>query len=379
MQTVMYRAPEVLFNEQDYGTPIDSWGIGLIMAEVQGWKEHRVRCRRKDDVRAEVVKTLLRCFHLAAAADLNIRPRLTGPPHEHYSIPWPDNMFVQLGMEGLNMLHGFVRWEPEHRWSPAAALECKFLHPEAMALAGRPADIPPSSLAKGLAGEASHKGSRHAWNIVAGCIAPDVLDWLRAEPALQMDSEAWKELGVTFHGHGTASANATWLSWHGRRACPGSGDGSGGLGKNGTGPSQALGSRGALARAGRTDYKTEFGRKFIKSGSVGGHCNTNSMCGLSLATALPLPRVQAWFRAWRYANGEPLCRSRVRCMGASRSVPSDSFLGLCVSAGGGPRRAGHAPREATSHYRRTTLGTRGVSARFRPAHAEGRPRSPSRR
>ena len=91
------------------------------------------------------------------------------------------------------MLHGFVRWE--HRWSPAAALECKFLHPEAMALAGRPADIPPSSLAKGLAGEASHKGSRHAWSIVAGCIAPDVLDWLRAEPALQMDSEAWKELG----------------------------------------------------------------------------------------------------------------------------------------------------------------------------------------
>ena len=66
-----------------------------------------------------------------------------------------------------------------------------------------------------------------------------------------------------------------------------------------------------FASAGRTNYKTEFSRKFIKSGSVGGHCSTGSMCGLSLAGTLPLPRVAAWFRAWRFANGEPMRTSRV--------------------------------------------------------------------
>ena len=67
--------------------------------------------------------------------------------------------------------------------------------------------------------------------------------------------------------------------------------------------------QGVLPRGGRTDYKTEFKRKFIKSGSVGEHCSTGHMCGLSLDKQLPLPRVVAWFRAWRYANGEPSRKS----------------------------------------------------------------------
>ena len=47
VQALRYRAPEVLFNEQDYGIVIDSWSLGLIMAEAHGWTHHRVGARQK--------------------------------------------------------------------------------------------------------------------------------------------------------------------------------------------------------------------------------------------------------------------------------------------------------------------------------------------
>lgn len=207
VQTVMYRSPEVLFNEQDYGIPIDSWSMGLILAEVNGWTSHRVRTRQSQEGRKAVIKKLLQLFRLPETSDLCSRPRMTSAPHEHATIRWNQAMLCALGEEGKHMLDGLLRWEPQYRWTAAEALAAKFLHPEAMALTGRPANILPSTTAMGLAGEASHAGVRHAWNMVSGCLSPDVLEWLRADPALQPGSEAWKELGVTFAGTGTALAN----------------------------------------------------------------------------------------------------------------------------------------------------------------------------
>ena len=225
VQTAMYRAPEVMFNEQDYGIHIDSWSIGLIFAEVNGWNTHRVRPRHIQECRKLLIAQLLQLFRLPATSDLFRRPRMTSAPHEYATIRWPKTMLSALGEEGKNMLDGLLRWEPAHRWTPAAALGAKFLHPEVMALTGRPADIPPNTTAMGLAGEASHAGVRHAWNMVAGCLSPDVLDWLRADSVLQPGSEAWKELGVTFEGTGTALANTTLSSSRFCRASAGWGGG----------------------------------------------------------------------------------------------------------------------------------------------------------
>ena len=227
VQTAMYRAPEVMFNEQDYGIQIDSWSIGLILAEVNGWITHRVRPRHIQDCRKLLIAKFLQLFRLPATTDLFRRPRMTSAPHEHATIRWPKTMLSALGEEGKHMLDGLLRWEPAHRWTPATALGAKFLHPEAMALTGRPADILPNTTAMGLAGEASHAGFRHAWNMVVGCLSPDVLDWLRADPILQPGSEAWKELGVTFGGTGTALAHTTLPSPGVRRASAGWGAGEG--------------------------------------------------------------------------------------------------------------------------------------------------------
>ena len=41
LQTIFYRAPEVLFGDQDYGAAIDCWSAGLVLAELAGCRFHR--------------------------------------------------------------------------------------------------------------------------------------------------------------------------------------------------------------------------------------------------------------------------------------------------------------------------------------------------
>jgi hypothetical protein len=53
------------------------------------------------------------------------------------------------------------------------------------------------------------------------------------------------------------------------------------------------------------DVKTEEGHKFIMSGFLGDCCST-SMCGLDLGLPLPLPRFQAWLRAFKAVNVQAL-------------------------------------------------------------------------
>lgn len=217
VQTVMYRAPEWLYNEQDYGVQVDSWSLGLMLAEAKGWDHHRVRPRQKK----LLISRLLLLFRLPAADAHISRPRMFGPEQEHATIAWSKAIREALGENGADFLDGLLRWEAAHRWTPAMALHAKFFFPEAMALTGRPADMAPSITAMGLPGEREHAGARHHWNMLAGCIDPDVLQWLRAEPALRPGSEAWKELGVTFVGKGTALADTPWAALSGVGASAG--------------------------------------------------------------------------------------------------------------------------------------------------------------
>jgi len=52
----------------------------------------------------------------------------------------------------------------------------------------------------------------------------------------------------------------------------------------------------------RNNRKTLEGRKLIIAGSAGGPAASGSMCNLSLKDAIPSSRVNAWFRAFRATN-----------------------------------------------------------------------------
>ena len=103
-----------------------------------------------------------------------------------------------------------------------------------------------------VVGNPAWKGNRHDWNIKVGEIAPEILEWLRADPALTPGTAEWAALGVQF-----------------------------------TGKSNSV--------------KTEANRKWIKGGSMG-RCCSKTMCQLDLTGGFAAARLQAWLAAWRSAN-----------------------------------------------------------------------------
>ena len=124
---------------------------------------------------------------------------------------------------------------------------------------------------------AAWKGERHDWAVRVGRMAPEVLEWIRSDPCFDTKSDAFAALGVTFTGGGK-------------------------------------------------DFKTEEGRKFIKSGSVGGPSCSGQMCQLSLKEALPSQRIQQWFRAFRAENSVLRVPVRTVCTYASRHSTNGAFL-----------------------------------------------------
>jgi hypothetical protein len=99
-------------------------------------------------------------------------------------------------------------------------------------------------------------------------LAEDVLAWLQEEEALQVGSAQFRDLKVSFD-----------------------------------------------ARRASNNVKTEENRKFIMAGSLAGGSCSGALCGLSLKASLPLPRLQAWFRAFKRINQASHCACHLSGLG----------------------------------------------------------------
>jgi hypothetical protein len=277
VQTLWYRAPEIVFGSRRWGTPIDLFSLGLVLAEMSGEVFHRTTVTGASVVDQDRYgQALIAQFgrppvtndhgwrRWAAAAD---SPAKT----------WPQQLCHLLGVDGVALLDGLVQMLPERRPTAAKALENLFFHPYAFPLVGGPR-LP---------------GTRHQWNLHAGQVEADTLRWLQ----LDLAHTTLDELGVVWEGRGV-------------------------------------------------NFKTEFEKKFILAGWVGHHPVCKSMCKLSLASPLPLPRVTAWFEAWKLENRDSLRELHSRCRAAAEAAecrdeedkknlqaflaaPLDSWLGNC--------------------------------------------------
>ena len=99
-------------------------------------------------------------------------------------------------------------------------------------------------------------GVRHQWNVKVGVLAPEILQWLREDPALTPGTPEFEALNIPMM-HGKSSKRT----------------------------------------------KTEQDRKRIIAGKLG-DCTRSSMCGLDLHKDLPVPRICAWKAALEDANAE---------------------------------------------------------------------------
>ena len=279
VQTLWWRAPEVLFGSGGFDQAIDIWSLGLVLAELGG---SRFQDGFQDHGPCEVGYA----FALFRQLGTPTTPELTGLPSwmpqcpKFRRTPWPGTVVVRLGASGLDLLDAMLEWAPTSRASATAVLEHAFLSPERFVLVPAPG---------GAVGEPSFQGKRHAWNITKGTLAVEVLEWLRADAALRPGTPEFRALAIDFH-------------------------------------------------AARKDAKSEFGRKFVLGANMDEQNQSGSMCNLSLARMLPLPRLVAWRAAFLAINAEAFAATEAsareslrRLAPADRGRNGDEFLKLTLS------------------------------------------------
>ena len=234
------------------------WSAGLVLAELCGTDFHLAHVASREEQEGDrALATFakhgkLLCRQLGsppAASSLESMPLFSasGLDAKVAGKPWPASLRSAVGVPGEDLLGQCLVWEPRARTTVARAFRSPYFRPESLDMGG---------VLGVVAGEGditNWAGHRHRWNVRVGHMEPLLLQWLRADPALQPGNEQFQALGVTFTGE-----DKRWL--------------------------------------------TEEGRKFKLSGYLGQKCFSRQMCTSDLSQALPLPRVQAWFEAWRWVN-----------------------------------------------------------------------------
>ena len=290
IQTLWWRAPEIIFGDEGFDQAVDVWSLGLVVAEIAGYRFQA----DLQETRASETGYIMALFRQLGTPDC---PELTGLPlwrrqgPQFSRQPWPRTLRQCLGMPGVDLLDGMLSFRPVSRPTATQILESAFMAPTRFPLwspRGFPA-ASPSHFPQEFGASDFFQGERHPWNICVGVVSPDVLAWLRADDALVPGTPAFESL------------NLGWVSE-------------------------------------RRNIKSEEGRKFILAGSLG-ECATSTMCGLSLATPLPLPRCQMWRRAFLAINARALAAMEREAKMRVQRLPSphigqngDHFLGLPTHA-----------------------------------------------
>eukprot|EP00331_Platyophrya_macrostoma_P032889 CAMPEP_0176439542 /NCGR_PEP_ID=MMETSP0127-20121128/20005_1 /TAXON_ID=938130 /ORGANISM="Platyophrya macrostoma, Strain WH" /LENGTH=301 /DNA_ID=CAMNT_0017823831 /DNA_START=66 /DNA_END=971 /DNA_ORIENTATION=- len=128
--TLWYRSPDVLLGSTQYGTPVDIWSIGCIFAEmVIGLP---LFCGKND------ADQLLRIFKFLGTPNNQVWPSMNHYPNSTNMLSKPEFLqnllpvgeqfykdqmvYEKIGVEGVDLLHQLLRYEPSARISAADAL-----------------------------------------------------------------------------------------------------------------------------------------------------------------------------------------------------------------------------------------------------------------
>ena len=261
-QTLFFRSPEILFGDQDFGAAADLWSLGVLMSECAGCPFARVTKGTTFSQYGYMVAIFSQLGTPKGTLDAEKMPFLPALRPRFPRRPWPDHVRALLGARGEAFLDKLLQWEPRLRPSIQELAADPYLHAEAFPLGGFLEPFPGAGPAESKdSGNVKFAGGRHAWNIRIALLAPEVLSWLRADPALDVQSAEFAALGVRLSGKAVAK-----------------------------------------------NERIEENRKLLIAGALNESCSRN-MCGLSTKAVLPLRRVCAFQRAFRAVNEDALSQT----------------------------------------------------------------------
>jgi hypothetical protein len=174
IQTIWYRAPEVCRKKREFGTAIDMWSLGCIMAELCGQTFHQLRNMSHQQMLTQYAKDWA-CIEAMGRA------------------PWPAVVRVKIGTVGEYLLDALLSVEATSRPSAREAVGHQFLHPTRMV--GHSVYRSDDKGLRGFLPAASCDrlpGERHPYSLLSGNVGVEVLEWLR------MDFMGEDSFGVDF-------------------------------------------------------------------------------------------------------------------------------------------------------------------------------------
>ena len=261
VQTLWFRSPEILFGDQEFGAAADLWSLGVLMAECAGCTFARVSKGTTFSQHGYMVAIFSQLGTPKGPLDATKMPFMPVKPPRFPRQPWPDHVRALLGARGEAFLDKLLQWDPRLRPSIQELAADPYLHAEAFPLGGFLEPFPGAGPAESKdSGNVKFAGGRHDWNIRIALLAPEVLSWLRADPALDVHSAEFAALRVRLSGD---------------------------VAKN---------------------ERIEENRKLLIAGALNESCSRN-MCGLSTKDVLPLRRVCAFQRAFRAVNEDALSQT----------------------------------------------------------------------
>ena len=130
--TLAYRAPEVVFGDESFGTPIDIWALGVMVARFAGFAFTFTPDAERSEVglREAWFRALgtpigedllcLRAFQLYPACT----PMVAAGP-------FPRDVLAQVGHDGCAVFRSWLSWRAQSRLSVSEVLDASFFPPHA--------------------------------------------------------------------------------------------------------------------------------------------------------------------------------------------------------------------------------------------------------
>ena len=186
IQTYPYRSPEIFYKAATVDQAIDMWSIGIVLCELLC-----LRFTVEED--NDESWLAVRWAKYLGKPPLCVS-RGIGRVDRRVPTPWPANFVIDVGRAGMDLLVHLLKYEMGTRITAEAASRHAYFHPDHFPLMGYPATAAgecseqvPVVLRPAEPGDVvEFTGARHNWVVRSGEMAPEVIKWIKDDPAFTM-------------------------------------------------------------------------------------------------------------------------------------------------------------------------------------------------
>ena len=135
IQTLNYRAPEILLGSRAFGAVADSWSLGLLLLELAGMNFHR-RSLSARWTKRDYTIALFRQLGTPNESSLKELPLWPVSPPLYPPTPWAAEVVRLFGLRGMEFVEGLLCWCPRRRMACSEGVAHPYLHPDSFQLLG---------------------------------------------------------------------------------------------------------------------------------------------------------------------------------------------------------------------------------------------------